>query len=281
MGLFNFSQEEMLSFFAVLVRYSVLVSVLPFVGDRFVPGPVKVLLALAMTLVLFPMLVARGQIHPTLALTWGASTGGIAGVIATEVMVGLVLGYVSRFIFDTINFGGNLVGTFMGFASASTFDPHQETQTQIVAELQMAIAMLIFLAVDGHHLMLRASLDSYKILGLGGMGGAATNGVLVNGGFNAAFGEKIVEISGHVIKFGIQLAAPVAISLFAVNVAFGVMAKTMPQLNILVLSFAVSALVGLLVLFLSVGEYTGAVASVFERTGVWLESVMMAMAKGR
>jgi flagellar biosynthetic protein FliR len=175
-------------------------------------------------------------------------------------------------IFDTVTFGGNLVGNFMGFAAASTFDPHQETQTQIVSQLQMAIAMLIFLVVDGHHLMLRASLDSYRIVGLGGAN------LLHNVGLNSSFSQRIIEISGQVVRFGIQLAAPIAVSMFAVNVAFGVIAKSMPQLNILVLSFAVSAVVGLVVMFLGLPEFTTAIQSLVDKMGDWMEAIMVSMA---
>ena len=82
-------------------------------------------------------------------------------------VIGLVLGFTARLVFDTINFGSNLIGYFMGFATASIYDASQETQTQVVAEIHMAIAMLIFLAMDGHHLMLKASLNSYQVVGLG------------------------------------------------------------------------------------------------------------------
>ena len=75
----------MLSFFAVLVRFSVLLAILPFVGDKVVPTPVKVLLSLAMTIALFPMLVARGHVNLGEAAVWGATAGGIVGTIALEV----------------------------------------------------------------------------------------------------------------------------------------------------------------------------------------------------
>src|SRR6478735_6529521 len=109
MSLFNFSQEELLCFFAVLVRYSVLMTVLPFVGDRAVPAPIKLLLSLAITIALYPALVRRGQIQPGGALIWGASAGGIAGVVAMEAIFGLIMGFVARMVFDTVTFGGNLV----------------------------------------------------------------------------------------------------------------------------------------------------------------------------
>jgi len=269
MSLFNFNLEESLSFFAVLVRYSVLFSILPFIGDRVVPLQVKVLLSLSAAIALFPMLVKSGQINPGEALVWAATPSGIASTIGLEVLFALVMGFTARFAFDAISFCGNLVGTFMGFASASTYDPHQESNSQVLAEIQLAIAMLIFLALDGHHLMLRASLDSYRIVGLG------------KAQFGGPLGQRLIELSALVIRFGIQLAAPVAISLFAVNVAFGVMGRAMPQLNVFMLSFAVSALVGLVVLLLSVPEFTGAAGNVVSRIGETMEAMAVAVAKGK
>lgn len=265
MSLFNFDEPMLLSFFAVLVRYGTLVAVLPLTGDKMVPGPAKVLLAMTATIAIFPALMKSGQVRPGDALVWGATAGGIVRVVGLEALFGACLGYVAKLAFDAISFGANLAGTFMGFAMASAYDPHQEAQTQVVAEIQMALAMLVFLAVDGHHLMLRASLASYDVVGLG----QATFGELL--------GNRLTEMTGLVIRFGIQLAAPVAVSIFAVNVAFGVLAKAMPQLNVLVLSFAVTALVGLAVMFLGMPEFQGVAAEITGRMGDWLEGAKQAM----
>lgn len=268
MSLFNLNQEEMLSFFAVLVRFSVLVSVLPFVGDHRVPMPVKILLSLAFTMVLYPALVTRGYVKPADALVWASSAGGIIGTVALEAIFALILGFTARMAFDAVSFGGNLAGNFMGFAIASTYDPEQQSQTQIVAEIQMTLAILLFLVLDGHHLMLRASLQSYSVVGVGGLNLTSTG----------ALSERLIEISSQVLKFGIQIAAPIAVVLFGVNVAFGVLAKAMPQLNILVLSISISAIIGLIVMFLSVGEFQGAVGELFSRMEEWMLGVMSAMA---
>jgi flagellar biosynthetic protein FliR len=275
MSLFNFNEMELFTFFAVLVRISVLVAVLPFLGDKYVPVPVKILLSLAISVVVFPTLVSTGQIDPMAAAVWSSSAGGILGTVAMEAIFGLVLGFTAKLAFDAISFSGHLVGTFMGFAAASTYDPRQESQTGVVSEIQMSIAMLIFLALDGHHFMLRSAIDSFRYLGIGGVTtlGHATLG--------AAFSARLVDLTGQVIKLGIQLSAPVAVAMFGVNVAFAVMSKAMPQLNILVLSFAVSALVGLLVLFLSLPDYSGAVENIFSRIGDWMESMVTAIALGK
>ena len=266
MSLFDFSQEELLTFFAVMVRYSVLIAVLPFTGDRMVPAPAKILLALAVTIALFPALVSSGQVKPGEAIGWASSAAGIAGTVALEALLGFGLGYVARLTFDAIHFGSNLAGNFMGFASASTYDPHQESQTQVVAEVQMALAMLLFLALDGHHLMLRAALDSYAIVGLG------------KAGITGAYAQHLTELTAQVLRFAISLSAPIAAALFAVNVAFGIMAKAMPQMNVLVLSFAASAFVGLAVMFLSVPELNAVSAGIFGRMDEWMGGALAAMA---
>ena len=265
MNLFNFAPEEMLSFFATLVRFSVLVAVMPITGDRFVPAPTKVLFALAVTFALYPALIARGQIHPADALVWGSTAGGLMGTVALEAIFGFVLGYTAKLCFDSIQLGANLAGNFMGFAMASQYDPHQESQSQVIAEIQMAIAMLMFLSLDGHHLMLRAALESYQIVGMG------------KAGFGVIFSQKLIELTGQVIQFGLQIAAPVAVSIFAVNLAFGVMAKAVPSLNVFALSMTVTALVGLIVMLLSIPHFATACTSVFERMGDWMRIMMYAM----
>ncbi len=270
MSLFNFNQEELLCFFAVLVRYSVLIAVLPFTGDIQVPIPVKILLSLSITIALFPMLLASGQVRPADAAVWSADAGTLIGTITLEVIVALVLGYTARLAFQAISFGGNLVGNFMGFGIASSYDPNQQAHTQVVAELHMAIAMLAFLALDGHHMMLRSALQSYQIVGVGGQGLMGSGRMILS--------QRLIAMGSDVLRFGIQLSAPIAIVVFAVNVIFGVMARAVPQLNILVMSVTISAIIGLVVMFLSLGELHGVTVNILSRIGDWMDGALRAMA---
>lgn len=269
MSIFNFNLNEIMSFFAVLVRFSVLMSVLPFFGDKMIPMPVRILLSLSVSIALFPALVKSNTIHPKDAQIWANTAAGIAGTITLEVLFALVLGFSARIAFEGIAFGANLVGNFMGFASASVYDPHQESQTEIVAQLQTTLAMLLFLILDGHHLLLRAALESYQVVGIGAMG------------FYSSLMLKLIQMSADVIRLGLQIAAPVAISMFAVNLVFGILSKAMPQLNVFMLSFAVSALVGFVVMFLSIEDFQGVVRAVFEKIGDSMWMVMQAIASRR
>lgn len=268
MSIFNFNIFELFTFFMVLVRFSVILSVLPLVGDRMIPLPIKILMALAITFSLFPALVASGQVHPSDAKRWAATSSGIAATVGLEVLFALALGFTARLVFDGISFGSNLIGNFMGFASASMYDPHQESQTQVVAQIQTTLAMLIFLASDGHHLMLRAALDSYRIVGLGK---AEMSGPL---------STSLIKITGEIFGFGLEIAGPVSVALFAVNVVFGLISKAVPQVNVFMLSFAVSALVGLGVLFLSVEAFHDVVVTHVERMIDWMVLIMQALKGG-
>jgi flagellar biosynthetic protein FliR len=269
MSLFNVDLNIIMTFFAVLVRYSVLFSVLPFVGDKLIPAPIKIFASLVISMSLFPTLVAVGNVNPREASVWAASVGGIVGTISLEVLFGLVMGYTARLTFEGISFGANLVGNFMGYANASYYDPHQETQTQIVAQIQTSLAMLLFLALDGHHFMLRASLDSYHLVGIGKMN------------FGSIMSQRLIEASSQVIRYGIQIAAPISVSLFSINVAFGIMSKAIPQFNVFALSMAVTALIGLIVMFIGLPSYQDLVIEMFGKMRDWMDATMMAVGQGR
>lgn len=264
--LFQYSPEEFFTFFAVLIRVSVMLAVLPIFGDKVIPAPVKVLLSLAVTFVIFPGLVKQGFIRPGDAAIWAATTWGIVLTIGQEVLVGLTLGYTAKLVFDAIQIGSNLISNMMGFAMASVYDPHHETQTTVVAEIQVAIAMLAFLALDGHHLLLHGALDSYRFCGIG------------EAGLNSVVQARLIELTGTVLKFGIQLGAPITLVMFAVNVAFGVFSKTMPQMNVLVISLGISAFAGIVVLMLTTGEFQTVASNVMGRTEDWMQGMLIAMA---
>lgn len=265
-GMFQFNELEILTFFAILVRLSVLVSVAPWLGDRSIPGSVKILLSLCITVLCFPALLSRGWVRVSDAAVWGATASGIARVIGLEVITGLILGFVAKLAFEAVQIGGTLVGNFMGYSSASIYDPHVESQSQIIAQFQSAIAMLIFLVLDGHHLVLRALLESYQTIGLGGaqlFGGTAAT---------------LIQLSGQVLKIALILSAPIAVVIFGINVAFGMIGRALPQTNLLVLSFGVIALGGFAVLLLSLPEFISQVQLVFERSADWIREVSRSLA---
>lgn len=253
-----FDTDQLVSFFGVLVRLSVVFSVMPWIGDRTVPSPVKILLALSTSICVFPVLVKFGHIVPRDSRVWSNHLGSLTLLVGSEALFGFAFGFLSRFAFEALGMGANLVGNFMGFAAASTFDPHQESQTEVVAHFQTTLGMLLFLSVDGQHMLLQGILSSYRVVGLGAAG------------ISRQFSFGLVHIIGEMIKIALQMAAPVAISIFAMNLIFGLFSKAVPQVNVFALSYTVSALLGFCVLILGMGGFGEISLSVFEQLSDWL-----------
>ena len=261
MSLFNFQEQELIAFFMVMVRFATLFAVLPFFGDKLVPGPVRVLLALSISVLVFPVLRGSQGAHLNDIAILGRSVGGIVSTTVSEVLLGLLLGFTAKLVFEGIAFGANLIGNLMGYASATSFDPHQESQTEIIAQLQTTIAMLLFITMDGRHLILKASLNSFDLVGIGRL---TVNIMMV---------ERITAMTGQIFSFGLQLAAPMAMALFGVNLVFGLISKALPQMNILILSLSVSGLVGLIVMFIGVPGFYALNLGMLENIADWMNGI--------
>lgn len=248
----NWSTNELLTFFMVLVRMSVLVALMPIFGDKAVPGNVKILLSIAISAVVFPILKDTGSIHVDDAYYWSQSSAKLVMAVACEVMVGLAVGFASQLVFHAIRAGGDFMAQFMGLSMATQYDPHTESQTMVVSQLMGALAMLTFLAIDGHHILFRAMIESFHLI--------------PQGHFNPgeAFKSNVIHLVGNVLFFGVQLAAPMATCMMLVNIVYGILGKTLPQLNILTLSLASGVFIGSMVLLITYPSLQDGFTNIFE-----------------
>lgn len=250
----TWSTQELLSFFMVLIRVSTLLAIFPIFGDKSVPAPVKILLSICFSAILFPVLRSNGVVDVDFANDWSASTGKLLLVLSSEVMTGLAIGFASQLVFQAIHVAGDFIAQLMGLSMASSYDPHFESQTMLVGQLLSALAMLTFLAIDGHHILFRALVESFRIIPQGHWAGSE------------AFYLSITGLAGNTLKFGVQLAAPMAACMLVVNIVYGILGKALPQLNVLTLSMASSFLIGSFVLWLSYPSFQSGVTSLFVST---------------
>ncbi len=248
----SWSAEELLSFFMVLMRISTLIMLLPVFGDKIVPATVKVFLSLTFAAVLFPVLKANGAIHIADARIWSETSGKLVLTLLSEIMVGLAVGFASQLVFQAIHIAGDFMAQLMGFAMASTYDPHMETQSLVMGQLMGTLAMLTFLAIDGHHLLFRAIVETFHLIPQGHIA------------MTEAFKNSIVHLVGNTLLFGLQLSAPMASCMLLVNIVYGIMGKALPQLNILALSMAGSAFIGGFVLLVTYPSVQSGMSSIFQ-----------------
>ena len=228
----------------VLVRPGMLVMVAPALGGTFAPAPVKVA-----TTVLLALILA-----PTVAVPAAVSDVSLTLVIAREVVIGLSLGLAVRAIIAAAELGGHLSGYQIGFSYAATIDPVSGVRNSVITSLYGLLAMLAFFAVNGHHQILRALVASYDGLPIGG--GHVDQSILAG----------VRQILGLIFTVGVRLAAPLVLVLLIVELAVGLVSRSAPSLNFMVVGYPVRVVVGLIVLAAMVGVIPQVIATVIERS---------------
>jgi flagellar biosynthetic protein FliR len=263
MGLDGFSQTDVLLFFASLSRVLALFLLLPIFGDQNVPTLVRIFLAFTVNLVVYPIAMSQGtaSLAPLMA-----SDMGIVVLVLKEAAVGIIIGFTAKIFFDAINFAFAHMGNQMGFSMASAYDHHTETSTPVISHMIMILAMLLFLAMNGHHFFLRALVDSYYSIPVGGF--VMKKSIVLH----------VLETSGQVFWIGVKLSSPMALVIFLINCAFGIVAKAVPQINVLVVSFTVNILAGFLVITLTLPVFGTSMAEVIQMMVERVESVMKVLA---
>jgi len=223
----------LLGFVLVLVRVGSLVAFLPFLGQRSVPVLVKVLVSFALAAVIYPV---SGVAVP--ALSWPPGRFFLVGL--AEMLYGAVLGFSAKSLFWAMRSAGQLMGRQMGMALATTADPTLESNTTLVATVCEVIGVMIFFAVDGHHLMVQAVHASFAQWPVGAF-------------LSAEFLRRVsVFAAAAHLRLAFQLAAPLMALMFLVSLVMAVLARLVPEINILLLGFPVRIGVGLIGLTLLV-----------------------------
>jgi len=225
-----------ISFLLVLIRVAALIIIIPLMGGGGVPQAVKVMLVLGVALVLFPLV----QIEPRgLALT--PLMIGILG----EVLIGVIIGLGVRMVFAAVDIAAEMEGLQMGFGIASVFNPALGQQVSLLGQLRGLVAVLIFLGINGHHIILHALVRSFQIVP------PLTfypSGPLI---------DYLVRLAGGMFVLGVKIAIPVTLVLILANMAFGILSRVVPQINVLLFGFPATIAVGLFVIGASLSLFAG------------------------
>jgi len=234
MELQNIPVDRFQAFLVCAARVGSMTGSLPIFGGGQVPMKVRTALALAFSLVLFPV------VEPLLPrLDFSPLSLGL--LMANETILGLMVGFAGRLVFTAVEFGGAVIGYQMGFAAANVFDPQSQHQTSLISEFQNVLAILIFLSLDIHHLFLRAIIASYEAL---------PPGLLDFSGGAVPF---LLQLAGNIFVLGVKFSAPVLAVLLLSGLVLGILSRVFPQLNVFMLSFPLN--IGLA--FLGIGLTLG------------------------
>ncbi|MFQ5597172.1 MAG: flagellar biosynthetic protein FliR [Nitrospiria bacterium] len=244
------------SFLFILFRVTAFFFAFPVLGGAGVPNMVKALIVLSMTFVLFQVLKIENQIPLTLV----SLTAGLIG----EVLVGMVIGLGVRLVFGAVEIGSAVIGMQMGFGTASLFDPVSNQQVSLINRFQGLVALLIFFSVNGHHILIRALVQSFEAV--------PTMGFYPDGSLISF----LMILAGKMFLLGVKISLPIIVSLLMANVTIGILGRVVPQMNVLLFSFPVTIMLGLMALGISLPFF----ATLFQKEISKLEAVFPLLLKG-
>lgn len=212
-----------------LVRILGFVAIAPFFGNQAISMPIKV----AMGILLAIMIAPAAPAMPTVDLL---SLRGIL-IIAEQMIIGLAIGLMMQIIFSAIEMAGQISGMTMGFGFATNYDPQSAGSTIVISQLMGILALLVFLSMNGHLIMISALLESFYAFPV------TAEPRMIDGMTIAIWGAKLFSIS-------LQLSLPIVATLLITNLALGILTKSSPQLNIFGIGFPITLCVGFLVIML-------------------------------
>lgn len=219
----------------VLFRLTGLFLFAPMFGSRIIPGKVKIMLALMLSLCVYPALLDVGSpAHALVApvIERGLGLWSTAGAVASELLIGLILGFGASLPLTAVQLGGRVIDQQIGLGLAGVFNPEIDDQSGVVGEFYFVLALTVFLILGGHRALLSTLVGSFSHVPLGGFVADAGMAHLVVGLVSSAF------------ELAIRVAAPLLCLIFLETVAMGFIARTVPQLNILSIGFPLRILLG-------------------------------------
>lgn len=231
----NFTEAELqalvASFFWPLIRISALFITIPVFSLHAVPAQVRMLLSIAITFVVVPLIPPMPQLE----------IFSYAGLMVTiqQLFIGLISGFVLQCVFAAVAIGGVGVSNGMGLGFAAMVDPQNGQQSPVIAQVYTVTCTLIFLNMNAHLLLIEMLVDSFKSLPINGDGLGKTEI------------WSIISWSKQLFSAGLLLSLPIMISLLFVNISFGVAARAAPQLQIFSIGFPVTILLGLILMWMT------------------------------
>lgn len=248
MLLLDLPVEQLQLFLFVLVRVSAILFAIPFLEARNVPFLIKASLAMAVAVMIMP------QLHIPVPNLFG-DPFALALAVAGEAAVGMIIGISVQLLFAGVQLAGQLAGFQMGFAIANVVDPASSLQIPILSQFLNLFAVMIFFSVNAHYYFIKAMMDAFQLI--------PPMGVRLDGRLI----DLIMMMTANAFVIAIKVSAPVMVALLLTNVALGLTARTVPQMQIFIVAMPLQILLGLVFLGLSLPFLASFMESAFKGLG--------------
>ncbi len=242
-------------FFLVFVRVVSIVAFLPIFGSMNVPSKIKIALSLMLALIIFPL------VPPETGIDVSNVTLTLFFLLAIkEVFIGILIGFTASFIYASIQFAGRVIDLQMGFAFVQMIDPLTSARVTTMGQLKMVVFTIMILLMNGHFFFILALQKSFETIPL-----------LEAGLVDAKLMTLLIDMSGRIFVSALKLAAPILATLLLVSVALGVIARTVPQVNIFFVGLPMKIFIGMAVTFIAFPILASVFRQIFSRImeNVW------------
>ncbi|GGO85013.1 flagellar biosynthetic protein FliR [Marinobacterium nitratireducens] len=220
-----------------LFRVASFFMAIPMIGSNLVPGRIRLGLALLVTMLLVPVL-------PPMPAFDGFSLQSYL-IIAQQILIGAAMGFMVQMLLQVFVIGGQLISTQMGLGFASVSDPVNGVAVVVLTQFYLQLTMLLFLAMNGHLVMIDALAQSFERMPVG------------LAGIDRSIFIEVVRSGGWMFASALLMSLPAITALLVINFAFGIITKAAPQLNIFAIGFPFTMLMGLLIAWVSLGGFLG------------------------
>ncbi|KAB8027724.1 flagellar biosynthetic protein FliR [Fluviispira multicolorata] len=241
------------------LRITTLFFFLPIFGDQVVPIRLRILLGLAFTFFLYP-LVADKMYHPERLLQWSAVTLAVATF--HEVFFGFAVGYAAKLVIFGVSVASHTVGINMGFQVASMFSPGLNDHESSFSVMKNWFAIILILTLNIHHIFIEGLVKSFVYVPIAAIPD------------KVALMKTVIEIAQEAFELGLRLGAPLIAVQILINISLGLLNRALPSLNVFIVSFPLSFLITMIILFISIASFLKLLGTYgMEKEVAWFETM--------
>lgn len=255
---YTFSLVDFEILILIVVRISCFVYIAPFYGMSNVPTKLKVGFSVLVAILIFGLVDKTGIEYTGMI--------GYAVIVLREGITGLLIGLAANVCNSIILFAGNIIDMDIGLSMATEFDPMMKTQVTITGNLYNYFILLLLVATDMHHFILRSLVDSYEKIPI--------NGQIFNWG---SLMETMVQFMTDMFVIAFRIVLPIFACIMILNCILGIMAKVAPQMNMFAVGMQMKIMVGFAVLFLTITLLPGIADFIFTEMKRMMVSVIEGM----
>jgi flagellar biosynthesis protein FliR len=218
-----------------LFRITAMFMAMPIIGTQLVSPRVRLVLGFTVTLLVVPLL-------PPLPVVEPLSLQSLM-IVVQQVLIGLALGFFLQVMFQIFVLGGQFIAMKMGLGFASMNDPSSGVSVTVISQYYLILATLLFLVMNGHLVVIELLVESFQLI------------PIAEQGLSADVFWQIAASGSWMFSRALMIALPVLTSLLVVNLAFGVMSRAAPQMNVFAVGFPITLVFGLVLMWLSMPSF--------------------------